>query len=209
MESIAYIYGLKSHNSEVRYVGVTSRSLSIRLAEHVYLAQRNPSLPLHNWIKKHIEDNLEIVLLESCDRSIAASRENYWIKILGTYIKDRSRGLNCTLGGEGYEGWTEEQIQVKTAPLAMSKVYKPRTPRTPKPKAVPQPKVSTANPKRERGKYNTGSNNSASKLTQDFADQIRLKYKLGGLTHNDLAKEYNVSKSTIGAILRLEIWIGS
>lgn len=49
-----------------------------------------------------------------------------------------------------------------------------------------------------------GENSACSKLSRAQILEIRNKYSHNAVTHRDLAADYNVSKSTIGRIVRLE-----
>lgn len=51
-----------------------------------------------------------------------------------------------------------------------------------------------------------GSRHGCAKLTEAKVDAIRRRYAAGGITHQDLAREYGVSKCTVGAIIRGRIW---
>lgn len=120
MKSIAYIYGIRRKNTDedqrsvsgIKYVGATTRPLSTRLGEHFY-ASKTGRLPLHKWMRKYPREQIEIVLLESCPKSEVASREYYWILKLDTYVHNKSGGLNCTLGGEGFTEWNVNQASTR------------------------------------------------------------------------------------------------
>jgi len=90
---------------EVRYVGVTRKSIEQRLAEHVWKARRDlnssVSTPLGRWINKLAEFDLspQIVLLEATTERDECERR--WI----AYFKQcDARLLNLTDGGEGIAG---------------------------------------------------------------------------------------------------------
>jgi hypothetical protein len=59
---------------------------------------------------------------------------------------------------------------------------------------------------RKDGKQYKGENHPLSKLTQEAVDEIRSRYKEGGVTHEKLAKDYHVSPSLIGKVVRRELW---
>lgn len=45
------------------------------------------------------------------------------------------------------------------------------------------------------------------KLTWELVDEIREKYKTGNYSQRQLAKEYNISSTTIGQVLRNQAWM--
>lgn len=79
------IYGLKKPNGPIRYVGKTSRSLKLRLAEHVRHAH-NPMRDCHRykWIRKLDRQGQmpEIVALEIVDIDKWETAEQEWIERL-------------------------------------------------------------------------------------------------------------------------------
>ena len=57
-----------------------------------------------------------------------------------------------------------------------------------------------------RGQSRPGDQNGSAKLTQEIADAIREQYAQGGVRQVDLAAKYGVVFSTVGKILRGQIW---
>jgi hypothetical protein len=55
--------------------------------------------------------------------------------------------------------------------------------------------------KKRHGTYHSGERSVKAKLTNQQVMEIRLRYSTGEWLQRDLAKEYGVAKSTIGAIL--------
>lgn len=51
-----------------------------------------------------------------------------------------------------------------------------------------------------------GERQGSAKLTQAKVDEIRRRYAAGGCSHRELAKEYQVGKTTISEVLRGENW---
>lgn len=77
------IYGLfcECHEEKgIRYVGLTTRTLQLRLNEHAYDVRSGSALPVHNWMRVHswrsriLEDGIGLEDL--------AGREGYWIRKL-------------------------------------------------------------------------------------------------------------------------------
>lgn len=57
--------------------------------------------------------------------------------------------------------------------------------------------------KKGRAKTYRGENHIQHKLTQAQVNEIRKRFNAGGITKRDLSKEFNVSDSTIGRIIKL------
>lgn len=95
------VYKVTNDISGKSYVGLTSRSVKQRWAEHKRAAKQGSTLPLHYAIRKYGHDNFGIEILEECfDTEHLREREQYWIKTLGTF----GSGYNATIGGDGSPG---------------------------------------------------------------------------------------------------------
>ena len=66
MEKQYYFYTLstKSDIENIRYIGVTTRTLKARFSQHKYCALHNEKrgLPVHKWMFKHYQLNDEIII---------------------------------------------------------------------------------------------------------------------------------------------------
>lgn len=98
------IYGISLKDETIRYVGLTSKSVEARLAEHLYTAQIRQRTPLDKWLTAHAGDPLEIHILAEVPREELAEHEELWIATLGTHVS--RGGLNATYGGDGVHGHT-------------------------------------------------------------------------------------------------------
>lgn len=90
------IYYLHNGDFIPRYVGLTTKSVDIRLSQHLVDKRHNQHKV--NWIRKH-KDYVDIVLIEEGNFSVEElkSKEVYWInrlKCLGYKL------LNATDGGD-------------------------------------------------------------------------------------------------------------
>lgn len=89
----------------VRYVGKTGGVVWHRIRHHSYAARRGSNLPVHRWLRKHIDagDPFHIIHLERVPQGADwASRERYWIeKFRSEAVKPL---LNLSSGGEGLSG---------------------------------------------------------------------------------------------------------
>jgi len=83
---------------EIRYVGITVKTLHHRLRAHINEVGKTHK---NNWISKHGRDNIRFVLLDTanCIPSLKAL-ELEWIERLETF----DSGLNATRGGDGVWG---------------------------------------------------------------------------------------------------------
>ena len=94
------IYILKDPRTlEIRYVGVTSKSLSTRLSNHIYYAKKRNCTHVHNWILSLLNINLKplIEILEVVTKDTWEEREKYWI----LEYKKTNNLTNIALGGSG------------------------------------------------------------------------------------------------------------
>jgi predicted DNA-binding protein (UPF0251 family) len=51
-----------------------------------------------------------------------------------------------------------------------------------------------------------GEKNPQAKLTRQDVEQIRSLYSVGNVSYQELAKKFNVHRSTIGSIVRMQRW---
>ena len=104
------IYVLKEPDTlEIRYVGMTSKTLKQRLRKHLDNAlytKHNPHLC--NWILKYYKrGQLPIIeTIEKCDKKVWQEREKYWIKHYDNL-------LNSTDGGEGSFGFRHSKKSIE------------------------------------------------------------------------------------------------
>lgn len=96
---MALVYGLaREADSTIRYIGITTRDLSVRFAQHKYDAARGSHLPVHRWIRKYGDDVVTMILHEGLTLEESQTLEK-------SEIANRSNLLNLTLGGEGRAGF--------------------------------------------------------------------------------------------------------
>lgn len=82
----SFIYALSCtcHPEDgVRYVGQTTRCLSIRLGQHRHAAKRgNNTAVVYKWMRRHSPENIEITLLQElpiCTQDELNAAETAWI----------------------------------------------------------------------------------------------------------------------------------
>lgn len=122
MKNINYkIYCLKHPISkEIRYIGITIRSLNERRSQHVYSGKHSPSTKVGKWIKSLLELKLipEIELLEQFNNKNWEEVEIFWINKYKT-----NRLLNTHKGGKGVIiGKTREEANKNSAEAHKKKV---------------------------------------------------------------------------------------
>lgn len=96
---------LDPRDGAVRYVGVTTRGLALRLAGHISAARRREKSPVRSWIKGLLACGLRPVI--SMIESVPAgdgwrAAERAWIahyRTVGAHL------TNLTDGGDGASGW--------------------------------------------------------------------------------------------------------
>ena len=95
---MSYIYKIKNDINDKVYIGKTNRDVGVRWEEHC--KQYNQDVfnrPLYCVMKKYGTEHFSAVVIEECDKSIASSREQFWINAYNSYYN----GYNATFGGEG------------------------------------------------------------------------------------------------------------
>jgi hypothetical protein len=109
--SVGVIYGVRlARDSGYRYVGLTTKTATSRLRQHLKVAASGRRRPFYDWLRKHTPEDLAVDVLETVTTDLEALglAEIAWIasrKAAG------DRLLNLSLGGLGPTGfvWTEEQ----------------------------------------------------------------------------------------------------
>ncbi len=177
-----YIYGLE-YDGVIFYIGKTN-DLKTRLCKHKSSAKLQRTYK-ENYINKLIIENkdFKIKIIETVENSKEDEREIYWI----SYYKSIGHKLcNSTSGGEGGDYWTGRKHSEETKEKLRQIAYK---------------KISEGN----GIKTYLGSKNGRSKLTEENVIELR-KLREEGLSYGQLSIKYNVSKATIGDIIKRKKW---
>lgn len=116
------IYSLiDPYTKEVRYIGVTKRTLKERLLGHMRHVRAGSNYHVHNWIRK-IKRKPIIQLIEIIPEGRSWKRcEQKWIKFY------RSKGCNLTnmtKGGEGIFGFKYSSLGIKRSKETKMKISK-------------------------------------------------------------------------------------
>lgn len=122
-----YVYGLlcdHCNDTEYRYIGITTASLSKRLANHRYYARIGDN-PVNRWMAKHGQDNIRMVVIEEPDISIIKERE---IELIAEARENCIKPLlNVTGGGDGCYNPTEESRKKRSDRLKGVGFFEGRT----------------------------------------------------------------------------------
>lgn len=135
---------------EIRYIGITKRTLRVRLQEHVSDAKAGVHSHLHCWIRTLLCSNVlpTIELIEFASEENWQDRERFWIghyrdeTNLLTNVHHGGTGILNPVGrvGSGRYDWTDER---KLAASARMK-GKPKVPGSGPKKGTPGPKQTAA-----------------------------------------------------------------
>lgn len=99
----ATIYGLKTVDGPVRYVGQTRQKPSLRLAQHWKRVKTHPQLPISVWLLELKRDDVQLVELETgVAPELMHEREAHWTVELKTLVEDG--GLNVRSGYTWHHG---------------------------------------------------------------------------------------------------------
>ena len=91
------IYSIICTITKLRYIGLTTQSMSKRWKDHISQSKYNPSTPLHKAIVKYGSHNFKIrAIEENVSIDDLPDREIHWIAEFDTY----KNGYNQTTGGE-------------------------------------------------------------------------------------------------------------
>lgn len=102
---MVYIYCYKNLKNKRRFVG-QSKNID-KTQELIWYSANNIKSPLYYFplqkaIRKEGIENFEITILDRCDESVAAAKENMWIdRMKGS--RERERGYNKTFNGGGFQ----------------------------------------------------------------------------------------------------------
>lgn len=219
------IYLITNKTNSKKYVGQTKRTLEQRWKDHIY---KKKNL-IGKAIKKYGANNFKIKVLEKCDINKLNKRERYWIKYYNTF---EEKGYNLTPGGESRDVFTDSirkklskkargknnnqaTISEKTA-LNIYEDYKENKTNyriLAKKYNVKKSSVgnivnanhwATRHLEKLKKNINIRTSKTCSKLNEKEVREIIKKYKTTNKTYKDLAKEYNIAKSSIGYIIRGE-----
>ena len=99
MDKKYLIYVLKHPiTKEIRYVGVTTKSLNQRLSQHIY-SKKRIGTKVSKWIKKLSISKLNpiIELIEVCDSTNWEIREKYWISHFPNLLNQHEGGKGIVI----------------------------------------------------------------------------------------------------------------
>jgi len=126
MQNEKYVfYTLTSSKNieDVRYVGVTVRSLQQRLSQHKYVArnEKKRSTPVAKWIYSNLCDNHNIIITEihSCYKDEWEETE---IRLISEYRENGFKLLNVDKGGKGVITKEQRSIDGITRSIEAHKV---------------------------------------------------------------------------------------
>lgn len=98
------VYRIINLKNSKQYVGITSRSIKVRWAEHISDAKNGSPQALHRAIRKYRPEAFQVVLIATTFKwKEACEREKEAIVEYKSFVRAGS-GYNETLGGEGTFG---------------------------------------------------------------------------------------------------------
>lgn len=104
-----YIYKISNTINNKVYIGVTSRTIEERFAEHKNRIEERNSIHLYQAMEKYGRNNFYVELIDTAQtKEEMFEKEKYYIKLYDSY----NNGYNMTLGGEGvkYLNLDEQKI---------------------------------------------------------------------------------------------------
>jgi hypothetical protein len=207
------VYALIEKNTnDIRYIGITIRSLNERFRKHICDKQKTHKT---NWIKKVGHENIYIKLIDDTITSIE-DLKNKEIFYIDKYKKDGYKLTNTTNGGDGWNGSKFSEDHKKKISLNHIDVSGNKNPmfgkshtletinkisETKKSKAIKLSKESIEN----LSNKNKGELNKNSKLTKEDVTLIRKYYDIG-YKKSDLSKMFGVNQPAIYKIIKRLTW---
>jgi DNA-binding transcriptional regulator YiaG len=210
---------------QVRYIGITRMTPKQRLRGHWHAARKGDRWPVCCWLRKLAELNLEPVM-ETLEVTEDRSRERYWIAL----YRDKGADLvNATDGGDGNPGikmpprseehrrkikewltgrkWSDETRTIYTASRKGAKAGPNQQAHLNALSAKQQghrypPEVI----ERMRQAQQAVTSSKRCKLSPSDVRAIRQAGREGLLTQTVIARNYGVSRRTVGMILSGERW---
>ena len=210
------IYALKGKDSkEIKYVGLTTKSLKERLGRHLRDRKLDHKT---NWIKKVGKENIEIILIEEniTDFKILCDKEIFYID---KFKNEGHKLTNITNGGEGWIGtkFTDEHrnnisknhsdVSGSNNPM-FGKTHSDETIKIIKEKIQIWKNNGglTEDQRISIGKRVSGEGNPNSKLNKDIVIEIRKLFETGEYTKKDLSDMFGVDPPAIYKIINRLTW---
>ena len=101
------IYGLHLGDYDFRYIGMSTKHKR-RYSDHLKDAKGGKGYAIHDWIRKHGAENIQMTVIETFDEEtigLIEEREIFHIAQARAYY---GKNLNMTSGGEGVKGISPE-----------------------------------------------------------------------------------------------------
>jgi group I intron endonuclease len=198
------VYKIKNKITNQYYIGVDSYYPK-RLKQHQTSLRNNKHRNKHlqSSYNKYGNENFSFKLLESCiSREIMLIKEIEYIK----YFKSLKNGFNYTIGGEGSIGYKHSKESLfKMSSWKRTITDEWRNNISKATKGIKKKKGIKRINHPNYNKWLGGEKHPVSKLTFKEICEIRLKY-LNKEKQILLAKDYNVSKIMINAIITHRNW---
>jgi group I intron endonuclease len=207
------IYKITFPNNKI-YIGITD-NLRRRKKEHLRGIRKadRKHFPVYHAIAKYGKDSLVWEVVETCeDAAEAQNREVYWIEYYNS--ADIEHGYNCTKGGD-YPSkklykFTDEEVEKALDRLrageSLTKVAKEFRISVSHLWALAKNGYRVGNREAiETPKHLKGSDNPASKLTENKVKEIKRKLR-ENISRKILKEEYKVSKTLIQMIATGKAW---
>ena len=119
MASVGIIYSIICKVNQKRYIGQTTKNLSVRWKQHIAESKNNTNRPLYNSINKYGVGMFVVRELEAdVPYEKLSERESYWIEQFDTF----NNGFNLTTGGEQNKNLSPEvREKISSTMLGVSK----------------------------------------------------------------------------------------
>jgi len=150
-------------------------------------------------------------------RSLHSTEENFWAKVIKRGPDDCWEWTACKLpSGHGQFSYNKRlglahrysyELHIGLIPDGMCVCHHCDNPSCVNPAHLfLGTKADNNQDKAQKGRSERGSDHHFAKFTEEQVRTIRERYAQGGITHEELSKEYGVTRSAISYIIRRERW---
>ena len=199
------IYKATSTNGKV-YIGQTTKGLGARRIRHFNAALNKNSKAYNTKFSRTLRKYRDDLVWETLYKNIPEEHIDIMEVIIIGWYNSYEAGYNSTLGGEGHKVRALSDKHKKKISESLKGRMRSKETREKISKSLKGRKFSKE-AKTKMSKAASGDKNPIAKLTWSDVREIRSKYVPHKYTISTLAKEYDISRTTICKVIHNKAWI--